>query len=120
MGEVSLSLNPEAQATPSSWNQTSNLRTVDRWVQSSDRRWNKGFLRLPSSLAAITEHDCFKSFKASIHIQAHSVLLASLSGLSYPLVHILTSSTPISSRSLPPGDNSYPPLLAFFRLAGSH
>lgn len=42
MGEVGVSLNPKTQATPSSLNQTSSLRTVYRWAQSSARSKGQG------------------------------------------------------------------------------
>lgn len=100
-GEAGVSLNPETQATPSTWNQASKLRTVHRWIRSSER--NKGqWVSKPTLLAGshYREHNCFKSFKASIPIRAGSPPGACLRGCtvaSLILWLILTSSTPISS-----------------------
>lgn len=72
-GGAEVSLNPKTQATPLSRNQTSKLRMIHRWAIPLRGGRNEGFLSLPCSLGAITEH--FKSFKASIHMQAHITLL---------------------------------------------
>lgn len=69
------SLNPKTQATLSSWNQASNLRTVHRWVRSFEKSKGQRVSK-PNPLTGshYEEHNCFKSFKASIPITAQRLL----------------------------------------------